>query len=39
VAYRKKMSRKSSRKSFSRGALSVQSVNNNTTPMRGGYRF
>ena len=28
MAYRKKMSRKSSRKSFVRGALSVQSVNN-----------
>jgi hypothetical protein len=39
MAYRQKMSRRGSRKSFARGALSVQSVNHMTNPMRGGYRF
>ena len=39
MAYRRKLSRRSSRKSFARSAGATQSVNLMANPMRGGYRF
>ncbi len=37
--YRKKMSRKGSRKSFKRGARKVNGKNYKASPMRGGIRL
>lgn len=39
MAYRHKLSRRSSKRSFSRSAGATQSINLMTNPMRGGYRF
>lgn len=36
---RSKMSRKSSRKNFRKGAQGIRSVNMNQAPMRGGFRL
>lgn len=38
-AKRRKMTKKSSRKSFRKGALNVNRKNNTARPMRGGYRL
>lgn len=39
MSYRKKMSRRGSKRSFARSAGVTQSVNLMANPMRGGYRF
>lgn len=39
MAKRRKMSRRSSRKSFTRGAMRVNKRNNFANPMRGGIRL
>ncbi len=39
MPYRKKMSRKSSRKSFTKGAVNVHKKNLGGSPMRGGIRL
>ena len=39
MAYRHKMSRRSSKRFFAHSAGATQSVNLKASPMRGGYRF
>ncbi len=39
MSYRKKMSRKGSRKNFRKGAVHVNKKNLRPAPMRGGYRL
>lgn len=39
MAFRKRMSRKQSRRSFRHSAGATQSINLMASPMRGGYRF
>ena len=39
MAYRHKLSRRSSRRSFAHSAGATQSINLRANPMRGGYRF
>ena len=39
MAYRKRMSRKSSRKNFTSGAVRTHKKNTMTNPMRGGIRL
>ncbi len=39
MAYRKKISRKKSRRSFTKGAMRVSGKNTRSKPMRGGIRL